>query len=124
MLQVWAQHYWNLEQERATNSNFTPAITDEAGDGAMIMADSFFQKLWSDNQLNQNLHSVRSMSWDSWGVASLTHLSANQMQVKLNMNWFASFIIGNAMADTKFGRYRTTLSEQFPDDDASQWFIG
>jgi RHS repeat-associated protein len=113
MLQVWAQHYWNLEQERATNANFTPAITDEAGDGAMIMADSFFQKLWSDNQLNQNLHSVRSMSWDSWGVASLTHLSANQMQVKLNMNWFATFLVGNAMATQNSGDTGQTSLNNF-----------
>jgi len=103
MLQVWAQDYWNLQQERATNTSFVPPVTSEAGDAAMIMASTFFQKLWSDNQLNQNLHNVRSMSWDSWGVASLTHLPYDQMQVKLNMNWFATFLIGNAQATQASG---------------------
>jgi len=44
MLQVYAQDYWNLEQKRATNSSFIPAVTDEAGDAAMIMASSFFRR--------------------------------------------------------------------------------
>ncbi|MGA2279196.1 MAG: glycohydrolase toxin TNT-related protein [Verrucomicrobiota bacterium] len=103
MLNVWAQDYWNLEQKRAINTNYVPAVTDEAGDAAMIMASTFFQKLWSDNQLNQNLHQVRGLSWDSWGVASLTQLSNYKMQVKLNMNWFATFVIGNAMANQDSG---------------------
>jgi len=103
MLNVWAQDYWNLEQKRATNTSYVPAVTDEAGDAAMIMCSTFFQKLWSDNQLNQNLHQVRGLSWDSWGVASLTQLSNYKMQVKLNMNWFATFVIGNAMANQDSG---------------------
>lgn len=103
MLQVWAQDYWNLEQKRATNTSYVPAATDEAGDAAMIMASSFFQKMWSDNQLNQNLHEVRALTWDSWGVAALTQLSNSKMQVKLNMNWFATFLIGNGMADQDSG---------------------
>ena len=103
MLQMWAQDYWNLEQKRAVNTNYVPAVTDEAGDAAMIMCSTFFQKLWSDNVLNQNLHQVRGLSWDSWGVASLTQLSGYQMQVKLNMNWFATFVIGNAMANQDSG---------------------
>ena len=103
MLNVWAQDYWNLEQKRATNTSYVPAVTDEAGDAAMIMCSTFFQKLWSDNQLNQNLHQVRGLSWDSWGVASLTQLSNYKMQVKLNMNWFATFVVGNAMANQDSG---------------------
>lgn len=103
MLQVWAQDYWNLEQERATNSNFVPPVTSEAGDGAMIMIDTFWQKFWSDNQLNANLHEVRSLSWASYGAASLTHLPDSAMQAKLNMNWFASFIIGDSMASQSSG---------------------
>jgi len=103
MLNVWAQDYWNLEQKRATNTSYVPATTDEAGDAVMIMASSFFQKLWNDNVLNQNLHEVRGLTWDSYGVASFTHLSNSKMQVKLNMNWFADFVIGNAMADQDSG---------------------
>lgn len=103
MLQVWAQDYWNLQQERAINSSFVPPITSEAGDGAMIMADTFFQKLWSDNQLNQNLHEVRSLSWASYGAASLTHLTNGGMQAKMSMNWFATFVIGDAMATQNSG---------------------
>lgn len=111
MLNVWAQDYWNLEQKRAVNTNFVPAVTDEAGDAAMIMGSTFFQKLWSDNQLNQNLHQVRGLSWDSWGVAALTQLSNNKMQVKLNMNWFATFLIGNGMANQDSGdRGRQSLN--------------
>ena len=103
MLNVWAQDYWNIEQKRATNTSYVPATTDEAGDAAMIMASSFFQKLWADNVLNQNLHQVRGLTWDSYGVASLTHLSNSKMQVKLNMTWFADFLIGNQMADQDSG---------------------
>jgi RHS repeat-associated protein len=98
MLQAYARDYWNLQQKRATNSSFVPAVTDEAGDAVMIMNLSFFEKLWNDNQLNQNLHSVRCLSWNSYGIASFTHLANSQMQVKLNMTWMPTFLIGNAMA--------------------------
>ena len=111
MLQFWAQDYWNLEQKRAVNTNYVPAVTDDAGDAAMIMASTFFQKMWSDNLLNQNLHQVRGLSWDSWGVAALTILSGNQMQVKLNMNWLGTFLIGNGMANQDSGdRGRQSLN--------------
>jgi RHS repeat-associated protein len=96
MLQVHAQDYWNLEQQKALNPNFTPAVTDEAGDAAMILGSSFFQKLWSDDQFNQHLHKVHGMSWFSQGVAAMTQLSNNKMHLKLNMNWFSDFVIGNA----------------------------
>ncbi|MBU6409139.1 MAG: hypothetical protein KGR98_02010, partial [Verrucomicrobia bacterium] len=95
MLQVYADDYQRLEQEKAANTNFVPAVTDEAGDSAMILASSFFQKLWDDDQFNQHLQKVRAMTWFSDGTAALTPLSSGYMQVKLNMNWFATQVLGN-----------------------------
>ena len=108
MLQVHAQNYWTLQQQKALNPNYTPALTDEVGDAAMIMGSSFFQKLWSDDQFNQHLHKVHGMSWFSQGVSALTHLT-NSMQLKLNMNWFATYIIGNATMHQDSGDSRFAI---------------
>ena len=96
MLQVHAEDYWRLQQQRATNTSFIPAVTDEAGDAAMIMASTFYQKLWDDDQFNQCLHKVRGLTFNSFGFASLTHLANNQMQVKMSMNWINNVVLGNA----------------------------
>jgi len=96
MLQVYAQDYWNLEQQKAANTNFVPAITAEAGDAVMILASSFFQKMWADDQFNQQIHKVHGLTWFSQGTAAMTPLSSSQMQVKLNMYWFVTYLIGNA----------------------------
>lgn len=96
MLQVYAQDYWSLEQQKAANTNFVPAVTAEAGDAAMILASTFFQKMWNDDQLNQQLHEVHGLTWFSQGTAALTPLSNGGMQVKLNMNWFVDYVVGNA----------------------------
>jgi RHS repeat-associated protein len=96
MLQVHAEDYWRLQQQRALNPNFNPAVTDDAGDAAILLASSFFNKVWNDDAFNQRLHKIRAMTWNSCGVAALTRLSSSKMQLTLNMNWFADLVLGNA----------------------------
>ena len=103
MLQVYAQDYWSLEQQKAANTNFVPAVTAEAGDAAMILASTFFQKMWSDDQFNQQIHKVHGLTWFSQGVGALTPLSNGGMVVKLNMNWFVDYLIGNAEVEQDAG---------------------
>jgi RHS repeat-associated protein len=103
MLQVYAQDYWSLEQQKAANTNFVPAVTAEAGDAAMILASSFFQKMWGDDQFNQQIHKVHGLTWFSQGMAALTPLSNGGMWVKLNMNWFVDYLIGNAEVEQNAG---------------------
>jgi RHS repeat-associated protein len=103
MLQVYAQDYWGLEQKRAANKNYIPAVTDEAGDAAMILASTFFEKMWSDDQFNQQIHEIRALTWYSLGAAALTPLSSGGMVVKLNMNWSADFLLGNGRVEQDAG---------------------
>ena len=95
MLQVHAEDYWRLEQQRALNPNFTPDVKDDAGTASMLLALNFFEKLWTDDAFNQRLHKIRAMTWNSWGVAAVTRLSNNKMQAKMNMNWFSTQVLGN-----------------------------
>ncbi|NBQ68067.1 MAG: hypothetical protein EBU46_04210 [Nitrosomonadaceae bacterium] len=95
MLRLHAENYWQLQQQRALNPSFTPAITDDVGGSAMVLGMSFLQKLWSDDAFNQRLHKVRGLTWQSAGVACLGKASDGGMLITLNMSWFDSLILGN-----------------------------
>lgn len=96
MQQAHAEDYWKLQQQRASDPNFTPATTDDAGTTATLLASSYFEKLWTDDQLNQSLHKVKGLFWNSWGVIGLTKRTNGTMIIKLDMVWTPNLLLGNA----------------------------
>lgn len=96
MQQMHAQGYLKLQQQRALNPSFVPDVTEDVGTAATLLASGYFQRLWSDDQLNQQLHKVRGLFWNSWGAIGITKRTNGTMIIKLDMAWIPNLILGNA----------------------------
>ncbi|MCX7722211.1 MAG: DUF6531 domain-containing protein, partial [Verrucomicrobiae bacterium] len=96
MLRVHAEDYWRLQQQRALDPSFTPPITDDAGTAATMLGLGFFEKLWTDDAFNQNLHKVKGLTWRCWATAAFTRLTNNQMEMRMHASWMNTLILGNA----------------------------
>lgn len=95
MLRMHADDYWRVEQQRALNPNSTPAVTDVAGTAATMLGMGFFERMWTDDQINRQLHQVKGLTWASWGTAALTPLANDGMVVRLDMRWLQTLLLGN-----------------------------
>jgi RHS repeat-associated protein len=56
MLEVHAEHYWNVAEAKALNTNGTPPVTDEAGLAAYLMGMTYFSKISEFNVQCRELH--------------------------------------------------------------------
>ena len=61
MLQPYADAYWALQRQRATNNTFVPAVQDYQGTAAYLLGMGYFQKLDAFDAQNQQFHKVQGL---------------------------------------------------------------
>jgi len=96
MVQVFAEDYWRLQRQRATNTALVPAIEDYQGTAATLLGMGYFEKLDRFDVLNQRVHKLREFTRFYTGLAKLAAASSStQMQAQVDMIMQEELIIGN-----------------------------
>ena len=96
MLQPYADAYWALQRQRATNNTFVPAVQDYQGTAAYLLGMGYFQKLDAFTAQNQQFHKVQGLVNFQSGLGTIgAAASATNMQAKVDMIVNGEVILGN-----------------------------
>ena len=138
MLRPFAETYWGLQRQRATNINFMPPVQDYQGTAAYLLGMSYFEKIARFEALNRQYHKISGLVNFSSGLGKIsTGSSGTNMQASVDMRvdsevWVADGTLrpdAGAPLD-RIGNYATLqiangsaeehhiLQSIFPDQDA------
>lgn len=96
MLQPYANTYWDLEAQRATNNSFVPPVQDLQGTMAYLLGMGYFQKLDAFDQINQQYHKIRGLVRFQSGLGVLgSAASPTKMQPKVDMSLFGEVVLAH-----------------------------